>query len=187
MEGANPAIGRQGVREEVEECRVEMLCAPDRLSAVISAMRKQHPYEEPAFDVVQNHAVEKKLPGAVVGEFSQPMTPVEFAQHVKRSLQCEGVRFVEGSRPVKRVAFCGGAGGDRMFDAISGGVDAYLTGEMKHHEWLAAAQSELTVVDAGHFKTEQIIVKRLAQQLSNRFSEIAVMESEACIDRVRYL
>lgn len=187
MEGAHPAIGQRGIREEVRECRVEMLCAPDRLSTVISAMREQHPYEEPAFDVVENHAVEDKLPIVKAGEFSQPMEPLEFAQHVKRSLHCEGIRFVKGNRPVKRVAFCSGAGGDRVFDAISGGVDAYLTGEMKHHEWLAAAQSDLTVVDAGHFKTEQIIVERLAEQLSARFPGIAVTQSLTCTDGVRYL
>lgn len=187
QEGAHPAVGSCGEREEVDECRVEVLCSPDRLSPVLDAMRREHPYEEPAFDVVKNEAVHKQLPGALVGELSKPMAPADFAAHAKKSLRCEGVRFVAGSRPVKRVAFCSGAGGDRVFDAIASNVDAYLTGEMKHHEWMAAAQSELTVVDAGHFKTEAIVVEHLARLLSARFSAAAVMESHQCTDRVRYL
>ncbi len=187
MEGAHPAIGQCGVPEQVDECRVEVLCSPDDLSAVLDAMRKAHPYEEPAFDVVKNYGAVKQLPGAVVGEWETPMQPKEFVAHVKERLQCEGVRYVEGTRPIRRVAFCGGAGGDRIFEAIAGNVDAYVTGEMKHHEWLAASQSELTVVDAGHFKTENVIVGRLVKQISGRFPQVSVAASDVCTDGVHYL
>jgi hypothetical protein len=51
LAGANPSIGRIGRREEVVEERIEMLCADDRLSDVLAAIRQAHPYEEPAIDV----------------------------------------------------------------------------------------------------------------------------------------
>lgn len=187
QEGAHPAIGQCGMLEKVDECRVEMLCSPDALPSVLEAMRETHPYEEPAFDVIKNYGVMKQFPGAMVGEWETPMQPREFVAHVKERLHCEGVRYVEGTRPIKRVAFCGGAGGDRIFEAIAGNVEAYVTGEMKHHEWLAASQSELTVVDAGHFKTETIIVARLVQRLSKYFPQLCVEASETCTDGVHYL
>jgi len=53
LRGANPALGTVDTLEHVAEYRVEMVCAEDRIGAVIAALRNVHPYEEPAFDVTQ--------------------------------------------------------------------------------------------------------------------------------------
>jgi hypothetical protein len=53
LDGSKPFIGQQGDIETVAECRVEMLCEEARLKAVVSALREAHPYEEPAFEVIQ--------------------------------------------------------------------------------------------------------------------------------------
>lgn len=50
-EGANPTIGSVGKLEEVSEDRIETVCSGDKLQAVLKAIRKAHPYEEPATDV----------------------------------------------------------------------------------------------------------------------------------------
>lgn len=49
--GANPTIGSIGVAEEVAEERIETVCSEDNLERVLEAIRKVHPYEEPATDV----------------------------------------------------------------------------------------------------------------------------------------
>lgn len=51
LEGANPTIGQVGKSEIVEEERIEFICDKEKLSEVISAMKKAHPYEEVAFDI----------------------------------------------------------------------------------------------------------------------------------------
>ena len=48
---ANPAIGRVGEVEAVEEERIEVVCLRERLPEVISAIKKVHPYEEVVLDV----------------------------------------------------------------------------------------------------------------------------------------
>ena len=53
LAGADPYIGRQGEIERVEELRVEMVCADHLIASAVAALRKAHPYEEPAFDVWQ--------------------------------------------------------------------------------------------------------------------------------------
>ncbi len=53
LDGSQPFIGQQGEIETVAEYRMEMLCEEDRLPAVVAALREAHPYEEPAFDVIQ--------------------------------------------------------------------------------------------------------------------------------------
>ncbi|PAU89756.1 NGG1p interacting factor NIF3 [Pseudomonas sp. WN033] len=51
LAGSNPFLGRQGEVEQVEEWRVELVCADELIRAVVAALRQAHPYEEPAYDV----------------------------------------------------------------------------------------------------------------------------------------
>lgn len=128
------------------------------------------------------------------GEFSETLigtaqerTPVEFAQFVKRQLDRPAVEYCAGSTPVRRVALCSGAGGEFVADAIRAGADAFVTGEIKHHEWLMARESGLTVVCAGHFGTENIVLDRLQKLLQMRFPELTLKKSQRCSDPVCWL
>ena len=66
-----------------------------------------------------------------------------------------------GGEEVRSVALCGGAGGDSLSAALKR-ADAYVTGEVRHHEWLLAAQMGKTLVCAGHFKTEDVAMEPCA-------------------------
>lgn len=124
---------------------------------------------------------------AVYGVLEQADTPRQFATYVKLTLSCEGVRWIEGNKPVKTVALCSGAGGDMVFEAAAQGIDAFVTGEIKHHELLAAREAGLTVVDAGHFKTENVVLPPLAQRLQKQFAGVAFSIAASGTDGVRYL
>lgn len=108
------------------------------------------------------------------GELPQAMEPKAFAAHVKRALGTRAVRAVPGSRPVKRVAVCGGAGGDMVELATRLGMDAYVTADVKHHEFLAAQALGITLLDAGHYATENPMVGVLAQKLDTAFGPSGV-------------
>ena len=51
LEGSQPFIGQTGAVEKVDEYRVEMVCADERVDDALAALRAVHPYEEPAFDL----------------------------------------------------------------------------------------------------------------------------------------
>ena len=135
-ERAEPAIGERGAVARVEEARVEMV-APRRLrEAVLAALRAAHPYEEPAFDVLELAPYAGPSGGGRVGDLAEPMTLEAFAQRVARVLPptAQGVR-VSGDLTglVRRVAVVGGAG-DSFFDAVrASGADVYVTGDLRHH------------------------------------------------------
>ena len=95
-----------------------------------------------------------------VGVLSEDMTPVAFARMVGQALGTK-VQVKEGTSAIRTVALVGGAGGDYIADCEA---DAYLTGELKHHEWLAIP-NDLTVAAAGHYATEVVVVKPLAERL----------------------
>lgn len=102
------------------------------------------------------------------------LSPEDFAQHVK---DCLGgnVRFVCGNRPVHRVAVCGGSGAECLEQALQGGADALVTSEVKHHIFLLASQQGITLVDAGHLHTEDVIVEPLCEILQNHFGSLPIV------------
>ena len=58
MAGASPAIGEVGKLVEVEEEVIETLCRKDLIKHVIEMVKKVHPYEEPAIDILPRFEVE---------------------------------------------------------------------------------------------------------------------------------
>lgn len=113
------------------------------------------------------------------GELEQPMEPEDFARHVKERLSAGSVKLIPGEGSVKRVFLCSGAGGGfAPYAAIRGG-DAYLTGEMKHHEVLEAKKTGLTCVVAGHYETERVFAEYLAAYLKKRAPETGFLVSRA--------
>lgn len=104
-----------------------------------------------------------------VGVLGEAMDPKAFAKHVKTALRARGARVVLGDRPVKRVAVCGGAGGDLLHRAAAWGADAYVTADVKYHEFLEAHQRGITLVDGGHFATEDPAMDTLCQRLTDAF------------------
>ena len=133
---AHPAIGTAGVVERVAEARVEMV-APRRLrAAVVAAMRAAHPYEEPAFDVLELATQRGPTGIGRVGRLAEPITLHAFGARVAAALQptAQGVRVAgELEAMVSRVAVVGGSG-DSLFDAVrASGADVYLTADLRHH------------------------------------------------------
>lgn len=106
-----------------------------------------------------------------IGRLSRPMEAAAFAAHTAACLGT-AVRF-SGSGPVSRVGVCGGAGGGEAL-ALAGRIDAFVTGEVKHHEWLAAAAAGMSLVDAGHYATEAPVVEALAARLREAFPALRV-------------
>ena len=104
-----------------------------------------------------------------IGCLPAPMTPGNFARLAAQRLRT-AVRVWDGGRPVRRVGVCGGAGGDYVLP-LTHEADALLTGEVRHHEWLEAAASGVTLVDAGHYATENPVTESLASWLRERFPQ----------------
>ena len=186
LDEAKPFLGKPGEWEYAKEDRLEMICPPSKVEAVLSAMRKAHPYEEPAFDVFETTALADSDSLGLIGCLDSEQQPEEFAGYVGECLRCGGLRYVPGQRPVKRVAVLGGAGGDTVTKAVALGVDALVTGEAKHHQLLEAMEAGLTLVDAGHFSTEDVVVEPLCSRLAARFPQVTFHKSAVCEDPARY-
>ncbi|MBQ8599308.1 MAG: Nif3-like dinuclear metal center hexameric protein, partial [Oscillospiraceae bacterium] len=171
LEGANPYLGTIGQYEKVKEVRVEMFCEKSKTAAVVAAMKAAHPYEVPAYDIFEDSGIVHRETLGRVGELSQAVSAGELARQVKSALG-GAVRYADGGKKVQTVAVCGGAGDSELESALACGADALVTGEAAHHIFIEAAHRGITLIEAGHFHTEAVVLDSVKERLANQFPEI---------------
>lgn len=110
----------------------------------------------------------------------------DFLAVVKQKLGCEGLRYVSGGRPVRKVAVGGGSCCDEMQEALDAGCDTLVTGDAKYNDFWDAHDLGLNLIDAGHFYTENPVVRYLAEKIAARFPEITVKISESHQDCMKF-
>ena len=116
-----------------------------------------------------------------------PQQPLDaFLKRVMTLLGCEGLRYVDGGKPVKKVAVGGGACGDGWREALDAGCDTFVTSDIKYNQFWDAHDLGLNLIDAGHFYTENPVVAVLAEKIAAAFPEIEVKISESHRDCMKY-
>lgn len=187
LEGAEPAVGTVGELEVVAEDRIEVVLPRRARARVVAAMRLAHPYEEPAFDVVEvadtfEHAAGTGRRGVVA-----TTTLGEYAAAVAAALPetAQGVRVAgDLDRAVRRVAVCGGAG-DFLLDRLAGSdVDVYVTSDLRHHraaEFLEKGGPAL--IDIAHWAAESTWLPVVERKLSDALgSTVETRVNTRCTD-----
>lgn len=105
-----------------------------------------------------------KLPAAMPAEI--------FATYVAQCLDT-AVRVKVGTEMIHTVALCGGGGADLVLPLLDV-ADAALTGEVKHHQWLSVPHTK-TLVDGGHYATENAITDHFCKWLHDAFPELGII------------
>ncbi|MGH3348219.1 MAG: Nif3-like dinuclear metal center hexameric protein, partial [Nocardioides sp.] len=176
LDGASPAIGEVGRVEVVEEVRVEAVLPRPLRAEVIAAMLAAHPYEEPAYDVVELGDPGGAATGTGRIGSVEPTTLRAFAESVDAALPetAHGVRVAgDPDRPVRRVALCGGAGDFLLDSVLASDADVYVTSDLRHHragEFLEHGGPAL--VDVAHWAAEwtwlPAVEARLRREMGDR-------------------
>lgn len=188
---AHPFLGKPLEEETAEEVRIEAVVREEKISAVLSAMRAAHPYEEPAYDLYPMACGGVWDMMGRVGELPREMAGLEAVDYIKEKLGLPVAKFAGNpDRRVKTVAVLGGAGVEFASMAAKAGADLYLTGDVKYHEAQDAAAEGLLVVDGGHYYTERVVVpviaKRLREAAEKHGWEITVIEDPVGKDIFEY-
>ena len=174
LPGAQPHVGSVGQVERVIEVRIEMVAARNLRGKVISAMRSAHPYEEPAFDVIALAEIPDRLGLGRVGDLTSATTLADFAEVVARQLPSthHGVRVAgDLTRPVRRVAVCGGSGDSLLAAANAAGADVYVTSDLKHHAVSDhLAEGGCAVIDVAHYASEFPWCEHVANRLASTYA-----------------
>ena len=116
----------------------------------------------------------------------QEQALTDFLSTVKQALNCQGLRYVDGGKPVHRVAVGGGACASELMDACRAGCDTFVTSDVKYNQFWDAKDLGITLIDAGHFCTENPITACLAETIAANFPEVAVKISETHRDCMKF-
>jgi dinuclear metal center YbgI/SA1388 family protein len=187
-EVTSPAVGQKGRRETAQELRLEIVCPSLRLSAVLSAIRSRHSYEEPAIDVYPLLEPTSGSGSGRIGRFLEPRRLEEFALFVSQALGHIPVQRVGDPRKmIQCVAVACGAGDDFLGDASRAGADVLLTGEARFQRALEAEALGIGLVLAGHYGTERPGVEDLAQRIALAFPDLTVWPSQRERDPLEFV
>lgn len=180
--GTNPAVGQAGRLEFVSEVRLEMVCSRGALAGAIAALRRVHPYEEPAFEVYALQArPDASRGGGRLADLAAPTAIDELARRVKQATGSALVSAAttQANQVVRRVACVPGSGGSLLDAAAARGAECFVTGEMKHHEVLGALDRGVSVILAGHTETERGYLPHFAARLKEALPNAELLVSSS--------
>ncbi|MBK9291250.1 MAG: Nif3-like dinuclear metal center hexameric protein [Bacteroidetes bacterium] len=183
-EGTNPFVGQHGQVHSEPELRIETILPVHLMGRVVAAMKAAHPYEEVAYDVYPLKNTFEKVGSGMVGILPEPMSELGFLQHVQQVLGTPALRHtaLKGAS-IQKVAICGGSGAFLLPDARRAGADAFITADVKYHDFFDAG---LLLVDAGHYETEQFTTQLMANIINEKFPTFAVLFPEQDYRAVHY-
>ncbi|MET0637203.1 MAG: Nif3-like dinuclear metal center hexameric protein [Chitinophagaceae bacterium] len=186
LAGAEPFTGKIDQRSEVDEERIEVLFPATMEKKVIAAMKAAHPYEEVAFDVLTLGNTHPGIGSGLTGELPEPLEAESFLALLREKFGTGVIRHSAlTGRPVRKVAVCGGAGSFLIPRALAGGVDFFITSDLKYHEFFDA-DGAIVIADIGHFESEQYTTELLQEVLVRKFPTFAVLKTEVNTNPVRY-
>ncbi|MBE0640621.1 MAG: Nif3-like dinuclear metal center hexameric protein [Bacteroidales bacterium] len=185
--GAEPYVGSVGEQHREPETRIETVFPTHLTPAVLAAMHSAHPYEEVAYDLYTLQNSWTHAGPGVLGNYDLPLPAAEFLSLVKTVTGVGLIRHTfPADRMVSTVALCGGAGSFLIHDAVKAGADAFVTADLKYHDFHDAAE-KLLLVDSGHYETEQFAREVLKAVLLEKFPNFAVLISNVNTNPVYYL
>jgi hypothetical protein len=186
LEGTDPFVGKVGSVHRESEWKLEVIYPAHLERTLLQALRESHPYEEVAYDLVSLSNEHPSVGSGLIGDLPLPMEQTAFLDLVKTIFGCPVLRFSESkSGEIKRVALCGGAGSFLITNALAAGADAFLTADLKYHEFFEAT-GHMLLVDLGHYESEQFTIGLIQAFLAEKFLNFAVLKTERITNPVRY-
>lgn len=178
--GTDPYLGSVGELEKVEEVKVEGVVSQARLGPVLEAMRRTHPYEEVAYDLVPLANQPSTYGFGAVGQLPSPMSTSQVAVHAGSVLASPVCQLAgDPERVHQRVAVMGGSGASFYRDALRAGATLFITADVKYHEAQDAVDQGLDLVVLDHFATERPVLDLVAERLRRLVSGIPVSVATA--------
>ncbi len=187
LENAKPAVGKKGKLEKVPEIRFETIVPGEKLDKVVTAMKKAHPYEMPAFDIIKLYNSQNEFGLGRISELVKPLRMKQIINRIKKHTGAKAFGLIGNEkRLVKTAAVCAGSCGKIINSVIAAKADLYLTGELKHHQALAAQEAGLTCICLSHTVSERFILKKLAKQLQKQLNSVTIRVSKKDADPFKW-
>ena len=186
-ENSQPFVGEKEKLHTEAEIKIETIVPSFRVNKVIKALLHVHPYEEVAYDIYPLENTYRDAGSGMLGSLKEPMPPLDFLNKIKKNLGCQHIKHNQLiTRHVQTVAICGGSGSFLSEAAFRANADVFVTADVKYHEFFEY-RGKMTIVDAGHFETEQGTKVLLESLLTKNFPNFALRISKKNVNPVSFL
>ncbi|KIA99324.1 NGG1p interacting factor 3 protein, NIF3 [Flavobacterium sp. KMS] len=186
-ENSNPVIGEKEKLHTGNEIKIEVVFEKHLQSKILKALFANHIYEEVAYEIYDLQNAHQNIGLGMIGEFETPMNETDFLPFVKEKMLADGIRHSSYTgKKVHKVAVLGGSGSFAIKNAIQAGADAFLTADLKYHQFYEA-ENRLLLADIGHFESERYTKNYIVDYLRKKILNFAIILSEENTNPVKYL
>lgn len=186
-ENSNPVIGNKFELTRSEELKIEVTFEKHLQRNILKALFENHIYEEVAYEIYNLHNSHQNIGLGMIGELDEEMSELSFLQMVKTKMQAEAIRHSSFlNKKIKKVAVLGGSGSEAISKAIQAGADAFLTADLKYHQFYEA-ENQILLADVGHFESERYTKNYIVDYLTKKMPNFAIILSEENTNPVKYL
>lgn len=186
LEGSNPVVGNQNERENAKEVLLSVIFEDYKKNQILFAMQQNHPYEEVAYQLIALDNDNQYTGLGRFGDLETEMDETGFLTFVKEKFNINVIRHNPlTQKKIKRVGVLGGSGASGIKAALAVKCDAYLTGDVKYHDFFSG-EGKMLICDIGHFESEQFVVQQLFEILSEKFTTFAIAKTTIKTNPVNY-
>lgn len=186
LESSNPVTGKHNERENADEVLLSFIFEDYKQYQILFAMRQNHPYEEVAYQLISLDNDNQYTGLGRFGELDAALDVVDFLKLVKEKFNLNVIRHSAfNEKKIKRVGVLGGSGASGIKAALSAKCDAYITGDVKYHDFFSA-EGQMMICDIGHFESEQFVAQQLFEILSEKFTTFAIAKTTKKTNPVNY-
>lgn len=186
-QSSNPVIGIRYEFVESQEVKIEVTFEKHLEQKIIKALFSAHVYEEVAYEIYSLENSHQNIGLGMIGELKKPMSEKDFLLFVKQKMNAQGIRHSPYTgKTIQKVAVLGGSGSFAIKNAIAAGADAFLTADLKYHNFYEA-ENQVLLTDIGHFESEQHTKNYIVDFLREKILNFAIVLSEENTNPVKYL
>jgi len=181
-----PFVGEKGKLHTEKETRIETVVPDYRVPEVVNQLLKIHPYEEVAYDLFPLKNEYLQAGSGMIGTFEKAVSKKDFFELLKTRFHLPFVKYSgDHKKQFKKIAVCGGSGSFLIKKAIQSNADAFLTSDIKYHQFFDA-EDKITICDIGHYESEQFTKEIFYRFLTKKFSKFAVHLSRSITNPIKY-
>jgi len=185
-DSANPSIGKKGETHFEKEVQIGVTFQRHLEAKVVSALFEAHSYEEVAYEITTLENTNQHIGMGMIGELATEMKPADFLTFLKGAMNTRCVRHSEiSNKLIKKVAVLGGSGSFAIEAAQRAGADAFVTADLKYHDFFKA-ESNLLLADIGHYESEQFTKELLHSFLNKKITNFAVVLAQTNTNPISY-
>jgi dinuclear metal center YbgI/SA1388 family protein len=184
---SNPTKGKKETLHFEPEIQISVTYPKHLESTIIQTLFKVHSYDEVAYEITTLENKNQHIGMGMIGEFEKPMEEASFLNHIKSKMNTKCVRHSALiGKPIQSVTVLGGSGSFAISDAKAAKADAFITADLKYHDFFTAENSIL-LADIGHYESEQFTKNILVAFLTKKMPNFAVVLSKTNTNPVKYL